>query len=81
VFRQSESERSLSDISKAQGGAETIALVVAQYYQTLKRENVPDDVAQMLTSQYQAQLLQQAIGQQVLGQFGKWLQAQQAKQK
>jgi hypothetical protein len=39
----------VSDISKAQGGAETIALIVAQYYQTLKRENVPDDIAHMLT--------------------------------
>jgi hypothetical protein len=66
----------VSDISKAQGGAETIALIVAQYYQTLKRENVPDDIAHMLTSQYQDSILKQLAGQQVLSQFNQWLKAQ-----
>jgi hypothetical protein len=66
----------LSDISKAQGGAETIALIVAQYYQTLKRENVPSDVAQMLTAHYQESIFKQLVGQQTLNQLGQWMQGQ-----
>jgi len=47
------------DLTKLEEWAETLAILVAQYYQTLIRNNVPEDLARALTGQYQERILQQ----------------------
>lgn len=69
----------MSDISKVQESTEAWALTVAQYYTTLRRENVPDELLQALTLRFQDTLLQQAFNQQTIGRLSHWLHMQQKK--
>lgn len=50
------------NLSQAQDGAERMALMVAQYYDTLIRQGMPQEVATQLAQGYQMALFQLFLG-------------------
>lgn len=59
------------DLSKMQDGAERMALMQAQFYDTLVRSNIPPEIAVALAQHYIATIITAAFQMQAQQQGGK----------